>query len=121
MYVDLFAYKQFFDYLCIQKFEIVFFSVVVANNNFQLYTYTSDMDYEEFYKNWIPKQCLPSDFGGDLPTVAEMHANSRKEFDDLRDYFLAEEDQRNNNAKNGNDSVKISEIKSLKIQKLEID
>ncbi|XP_037039603.1 alpha-tocopherol transfer protein-like [Bradysia coprophila] len=86
-----------------------------------LYTYTSDIDYDEFYKNWIPKQCLPSDFGGDLPTVAEMHTNFRKELDDLRDYFVAEEDQRNNNAKNASDNLKINEVKSLKMQSLEID
>lgn len=86
-----------------------------------MYTYSTDIDYEEFYKNWIPKQCLPSDFGGDLPTVAEMHLNFRKELDDLRDYFLAEEDQRNNNIKSDKDDLKLNEIESVKIQNLEID
>lgn len=92
--------------------------------NFQLHTHTSDINYEEFYKKWIPKECLPSDFGGDLPTVVEMHKDFRKELDSLRDYFLAEEDQRNNNSKNDNENlkdIKKSGIDSLRIQNLEID
>lgn len=88
-----------------------------------MYTYSSDINYEDFYNKWIPKGCLPSDFGGDLPTVAEMHADFRKELDDLRDYFLAEEDQRNtnNNTKQGNDNLKRNEVESIRIQNLEID
>lgn len=93
----------------------------VSLYDFQLYTYSSDINYEDFYKKWIPKECLPSDFGGDLPTVAEMHADFRKELDDLRDYFLAEEDQRNNNNAKGKENLKNNGIESLRIQKLEID
>lgn len=98
------------------------FEIIVYLYHFQLYTYSSDINYEEFYKKWIPKECLPSDFGGDMPTVAEMHTDFRKELDDLRDYFLAEEAQRNNNnIANGKDNFKNNEIESLNIQKLEID
>lgn len=56
-----------------------------------------------------------------MPTVAEMHINFRKEMDDLRDYFLAEVDQRNNNIKIGNGNSKDKDIESLRIQNLEID
>jgi len=54
-----------------------------------LYTYSSDINYEGFYQKWIPKECLPSDFGGDLPTVVEMHTDFRKKFDEMRDYFFS--------------------------------
>lgn len=51
------------------------------------------MDYEKFYSDFIPKHCLPSDFGGDLESVVELHEKHCKEFTRLRDYFLAEEKQ----------------------------
>lgn len=105
--------------MCLQKFlSFSFLSIITL----QLYTHTSDIDYDDFYKNWIPKQCLPSDFGGDLPTVAEMHTNFRKEFDDLRDYFLAEEDHRNYDAEHAkSDEFKINQMKWLNMKSLQID
>lgn len=51
------------------------------------------MDYEKFYQEHIPKSCLPSDFGGDLESVAELHEQHCKEFMRLRYYFVAEEQQ----------------------------
>lgn len=51
------------------------------------------MDYEKFYQEHIPKSCLPSDFGGDLESVAELHEQHCKEFMRLRNYFVAEEQQ----------------------------
>lgn len=51
------------------------------------------MDYEKFYKDHIPKSCLPSDFGGELESVTELHKKHCKEFKRLRNYFVAEEQQ----------------------------
>ena len=51
------------------------------------------MDYEKFYKEHIPKSCLPSDFGGDLESVAELHEKHTKELMRLRNYFIMEEQQ----------------------------
>lgn len=51
------------------------------------------MDYEKFYRDHIPKSCLPSDFGGDLESVAELHAKHCQEFVRLRPYYIAEEQQ----------------------------
>lgn len=51
------------------------------------------MDYEKFYAEHIPKSCLPSDFGGDLESVAELHEKHCNEFMRLRNYFVAEEQQ----------------------------
>lgn len=53
---------------------------------------------EEFHKKWIPKECLPSDLGGDLPSIVDMHAAFRQELSSLRNYFVAEEQQRSGGA-----------------------
>lgn len=51
------------------------------------------MDYENFYKDHIPKSSLPSDFGGDLDTIEKLHEKHNQEFLRLRSYFIAEEQQ----------------------------
>lgn len=48
----------------------------------------------EFYKNVIPKESLPSDFGGDLASVTELNEQFKSEYYKLKDYFRAEEQQR---------------------------
>lgn len=60
----------------------------------KVHFHTSSIDYEKFYKEHIPKSHLPSDFGGDLPSVAELHKKHREELMTLRDYFLMEDRQR---------------------------
>lgn len=52
------------------------------------------MDLEQFHEKWIPKQSLPKELGGDLPTIAEMHASFRQELVDMAGYFVAEERHR---------------------------
>lgn len=59
-----------------------------------LKTYPSDCNMDEFYKNVIPRSGLPSDFGGDLSSVSELHEQFKDEYYNLRDYFRAEEEQR---------------------------
>lgn len=51
------------------------------------------MDFEKFYKDHIPKSSLPSDFGGELESVAELHEKHCKQLKNLRNYFLVEEQQ----------------------------
>lgn len=48
---------------------------------------------ETFFKDHVPKSCMPSDFGGDLPSIKELHEEHCLEFMRLRPYFLAEEKQ----------------------------
>lgn len=55
--------------------------------------HSSSIDYEKFYKECIPKSHLPSDFGGDLEPISELHKKQRKTFMELRDYFIFEEIQ----------------------------
>lgn len=49
---------------------------------------------EEFYQKAIPRECLPSDFGGTLPSIDELHEEFKNEYYRLRDFFRAEEEQR---------------------------
>lgn len=49
------------------------------------------MDYEKFYNECIPKSCLPSDYGGDLESVEELHNKNRKTLTSMRDYFLMDD------------------------------
>lgn len=53
------------------------------------------MDYEKFYEKHVPKSSLPSEYGGDLESSAELHRKHRVEFEGLRDFFLNEEKQAN--------------------------
>ena len=46
------------------------------------------MDYEKFYTEWIPKSCLPSEYGGDLESLDEFHDKHRKSMLKMREYFL---------------------------------
>lgn len=49
---------------------------------------------DDFYANVIARSGLPSDFGGDLASVNELHEQFKSEYYNLRDYFRAEEEQR---------------------------
>ena len=51
------------------------------------------MDLEEFYKNVVPKQCLPSDFGGDLESKEQLNKKNSQQLVNLRKYFIAEQGQ----------------------------
>lgn len=51
------------------------------------------MDWDKFYADYIPKSSLPSDFGGDLESVAELHEKQCKDFQRSRDFFVFEEQQ----------------------------
>lgn len=61
----------------------------------KIHFHPSSIDYEKFYKNVLPKSHLPSDFGGDLKSIKELHEDQRKIFSKMRDYFIYEEMQSN--------------------------
>lgn len=81
---------------------------------------------EEFYKNVIPRSGLPSDFGGELASVEELHEQFKNEYYDLREYFRAEEEQRGIywdqlSNKKGKKEKKNDERICQTFQKLDID
>ena len=59
----------------------------------KIYFHSSVKDLEHFYKEHIPKSNLPSDYGGDLESIEELHKKQREEFMEMREYFLMEEKQ----------------------------
>lgn len=61
----------------------------------KLHLHRSDMDYEAFYRDHVPKSHLPSDYGGDLESVEKLHEQHCKKIMDLKDYFYYEEQQSN--------------------------
>lgn len=52
------------------------------------------MDKEKFYEDVISLDNLPSDFGGGLDSVADLHSIHCKEFFRMRDFFILEKRQR---------------------------
>ncbi|XP_034952687.1 alpha-tocopherol transfer protein-like [Chelonus insularis] len=53
-----------------------------------LYLHTGDVS--EIY-DYIPPECLPKDFGGELDSLSILHEKHCQKLDSLRDYFLEEE------------------------------
>lgn len=61
----------------------------------KIHWHTAEMDYEKFYEEFIPKSCLPSDYGGDLDSVEELHKKHKEVLMSLNEYFQLEEKQMN--------------------------
>jgi hypothetical protein len=61
----------------------------------KIHFHPTGMSFEKFYKEFIPKSHLPSDYGGDLDSIENLHKQQIQEFMDMRDYFLMEEQQQN--------------------------
>lgn len=57
----------------------------------RVYFHTTDIDFEKFYREWIPRTCLPSDYGGILDSLENLHNQHKKSLLKLREYFLLEE------------------------------
>lgn len=54
--------------------------------------HSAKSNLEDFYKN-VPKKCLPEEYGGELPSAAELHEKTMGKFLSLKPYFDAEEEQ----------------------------
>lgn len=54
----------------------------------RVHFHPAKMDWEKFYKNHIPKSCLPSDYGGDLESIEVLHNKHRESLSKMRDYFV---------------------------------
>lgn len=59
----------------------------------KFHLHTSSMDWDEFYKNHVPKSHLPSNYGGDLPSIQKLHEKNREILLQFKSYFNAEERQ----------------------------
>lgn len=79
------------------------------------------MNLEEFHKNWVPKECLPKELGGDLPTINEMHNSFRLEIVGLAAYYRAEEEQRKRATDSNAKGKKTIQEPTHQFSKLDID
>lgn len=52
-------------------------------------------NHEEFFRKFIPKSHMPSDFGGDLESIEVLHEENRKLLMKMRNYFVNEVRQTN--------------------------
>lgn len=52
-------------------------------------------DYSGFFEKYVPRSHMPSDYGGDMPSVEELHDKNRDMLIEMREYFLFEENQMN--------------------------
>lgn len=59
-----------------------------------MHFHSPGMDKSKFQKDWdIPGTCLPCDIGGQLETTFELHSKHCETLTQLRDYFIADEDE----------------------------
>ncbi|CAO1396893.1 unnamed protein product [Diamesa hyperborea] len=59
----------------------------------KIHLHSSSMDFEVFYKNVIPKEFMPSDYGGDLESVEQLNKKNSELLVNLKSYFTAEQEQ----------------------------
>ncbi|GLV33596.1 uncharacterized protein CBL_21380, partial [Carabus blaptoides fortunei] len=60
----------------------------------KLHLHPVGSDMNDFYQSFIPKTHLPSDYGGELETVKEMHKETIQTLTNLNAHFAEEENQR---------------------------
>ncbi|XP_070491774.1 alpha-tocopherol transfer protein-like [Chironomus tepperi] len=56
-----------------------------------IHIHTADMDYNEFFEKHVPRHCMPSDYGGDLPSLDELHAKNIETLRTMKEYYRLEE------------------------------
>jgi hypothetical protein len=55
-----------------------------------IHFHPKNMNMEEFFEEFIPKSCMPSDLGGDLDSIEVLHGKNREKLLKMREYFLNE-------------------------------
>ena len=56
-----------------------------------IHIHTPDLDYNEFFEKYVPRHCMPSDYGGTLPSFEELHAKNVESLTAMKEYFYLEE------------------------------
>ena len=74
----------------------------------KIHLHSTDMNWNNFHQDYIPKSHLPSDYQGDLPTLQELHNKEREFMMRLKDYFVEEEKQANHEFDHLADAVKLA-------------
>lgn len=61
----------------------------------RIHLHKSGSDYEDFFKNHLPRSHMPKDYGGELESSDELNEKTKVMLNEMRDYFLFEEQQTN--------------------------
>lgn len=61
----------------------------------RLHLHQSSTDYEDFFEKFIPRSHMPVEYGGEFKTIKELHEENRKLLNNMREYFVFEENQMN--------------------------
>lgn len=56
----------------------------------KFHLHSSNINWEEFHQKYIPKSHLPSDYGGDLRSIKEMHEESPEILQRFKTYFAVD-------------------------------
>ncbi|XP_045467229.1 clavesin-1-like [Harmonia axyridis] len=62
----------------------------------KLYFHQPNMDMKEFFENYVEAECMPSDFGGKLPSVRDLSDTTLENMKKKSEWFAAEEKIRKN-------------------------
>lgn len=58
-----------------------------------MHLHSASLDMEKFYAEYLPRSCLPADFGGVCESVDVLNEELRKELLASREFYLLEERQ----------------------------
>lgn len=68
-----------------------------------VHVHPSGMNFNtEFFKKYLPKENMPSDYGGDLPSISELHKKNCENLHRFKEYFELEEKQMKHQLDNEN-------------------
>ena len=56
-----------------------------------IHIHTPELDYNEFYEKYVPRHCMPSDYGGSLPSFDELHSKNVETLMSMKQYYYLEE------------------------------
>lgn len=61
----------------------------------RIHLHKAGSDLKEFFEKFVPRTHMPSDYGGDLESSEVLHEKNRQILNEMRDYFIMEEQQMN--------------------------
>ncbi|CAG9803040.1 unnamed protein product [Chironomus riparius] len=56
-----------------------------------IHIHTPDLDYNEFFEKYVPRHCMPSDYGGSLQSFDELYSKNVETLMSMKEYFSLEE------------------------------
>lgn len=73
-----------------QSIQIINTSISIL----QLFLHSTSMDMATFQEEYVEKDCLPQEYGGNLMSTATLHLETMEKIKRITAFFKAEEEQR---------------------------